>query len=159
MKAIALVLLFTFAACTRCVAGTTGILNGYVLDPHGQPIADVPVTVVSPSDTRTTYTDKHGFFVFLTLPPDVYSVQMQDASGFNAYGNGVRISSDQTTSLNYRFSAYRHCYGSIPVTLASDKRSEQFESLDVRLMQTYPPRTAPPILLPMAPRNRRFMCL
>ena len=43
---------------TRCLAGTTGIMNGYVRDAHGKPSADVRIEVVSPSKTAIRYTNK-----------------------------------------------------------------------------------------------------
>ena len=159
LKVTALVVVFALAACLRAIAGTTGVMNGYVRDEDGQPAANALVTVVSPSETRETYTDKSGFFVFLTLPPDVYSVQVQKDGTSGAYAIGARINSDQTTFLTFRFNLYRRCSAFAPVTLAADRRAEQFESFNVQLMQAYPPKTAPPILLPWVRPARAFSCL
>lgn len=134
-------------------------MNGYVRDESGQPAADVLVTVVSPSQTGKAYTDKRGFFTFLTLPPDVYTVVAEKAGTSNAYAMGVRINSDQTTFLNFRFHSYRGCPAFTRVTLATNAGSEQFGLIDVRRMEQYPPNIAPPVFLPMAPSVRPFMCL
>lgn len=130
-------------------------MNGYVRDERGQPVADVLVTAASPSDTCKAYTDKRGFFVCLTLPPDVYSVYAEKEGTSNGYARAVRINSDQTIFLVFRFSSYRRCPAFAPTRLAA----EPFMSLDVRLMEAYPPNVAPPIPLPMAPAARPFMCL
>lgn len=159
MKVTTLILIFALATCVRCTAGTTGVMNGYVRDDRGQPAADVLVTVASPSQTVKTHTDKRGFFVFLALPPDVYTAEAEKSGTSNAYAIGVRINSDQTTFLNFRFSSFLGCPGWTQVTLATSQGSEQFWSLDVRRMAQYPPNVAPPILLPMTPAVRPRMCL
>lgn len=160
MKVTVLVSLFALAACVRCVAGTTGVMNGYVRDESGHPAADVLVSVISPTQTGKTYTDKRGFFVFVALPPDVYSVEAEKSGTSDAYATDVRINSDQTTFLNFRFSSYRGC-GPVftPVTLAANQESEPFWSLDVRRMEQYPPNAAPLILLPMVRAVQRQRCL
>lgn len=158
VKVAALVMLFTLAACVQSMAGTTGVMNGYVRDHTGQPAADVLVTVVSPSETKQTYTDKRGFFVFLSLSPDVYSVRAEKAGTSNAYAIGARIDSDQTTFLTFRFGLYRNCPSYTRVSVAANQGNEPFESLDVRRLEQYPPNVAPPILLTSVPA-RGFSCL
>lgn len=154
----ALVLLFALAVCVRCLAGTTGVMNGYVRDLRGRPVAGVLVTVISPSQTDKTYTDKRGFFVFLTLPPDVYTVEAEKAGSY-AYAIGARIHSDQTTFLTFLYSAYRGCPTNMRVTLAANQSGEPFSSLDVRRIAQYPPHVAAPIRLPMVQDVRQFKCL
>ncbi|MHB8461688.1 MAG: carboxypeptidase-like regulatory domain-containing protein [Vulcanimicrobiaceae bacterium] len=129
-------------------------MNGYVRNWTGQPVANVRVTAVSPSDTCTTHTDKRGFFVCLTLPPDRYSVSAQKFGTSNAYAT-VRIDSDQTTFLVFRFNPLRNCpgYAQTPLT------AEPFRSLDLRLMNAYPPNVAPPIYFPIAPIRQVYGCL
>jgi len=135
-------------------------MHGYVHDENEQPVADALVTVASPSQTAETHTDKRGFFVFLTLPPDVYTVAAQKDSTSGAYAPGARINSDHTTFLNLRVSSYQRC-GPLfnRVTVAAYQGSDQFWSLDVRHMAQYPPGAAPPILLPMASTAHPFLCL
>lgn len=160
MKVPAIVLIFAFAACVRCVAGTTGVMNGYVRDDDGRPVADALVTVTSPSQSAETHTDKGGFFVFLTLAPDVYTVAAEKIGTSNAYALGARINSDQTAFLNLRVSGYARCGPMLTqVTVSAYQGSDQFWSLNVRRMEQYPRDVAPLILLPTAPPERHFMCL
>ena len=159
MKVSALALLVVLAAPIRCIAGTTGVLNGYVRDASGKPAANALVSVVSPSETEKTYTDKHGFFVFLTLPPDVYSISVEKPGTSNAYALGARIDSDQTTSLNFRFHNFLRCPAFTRVTIAANRGGDDYWSLDVRRMERYPSTIAPLITLPMLPAARRPGCI
>ncbi len=153
MKTSALALLLAFAFCSECFAGTSGGMSGYVRNWHGQPVAHALITAVSPSQTCTTQTDTHGFFVCVTLPPDLYSVRAQKIGTSDAYAI-VRIHSDQTSFLVFRFSPFRGCAGFAQARMAA----EPFTSLDVRLMDAFPPN-AVPIPLPMAPVHPVYRCL
>lgn len=135
-------------------------MNGYVHDENGHPAADVRVVVISASGYATTYTDKRGFYVFLDLPPDVYNVNAVKTGTSNAYAIGVRIHSDQTTFLSFRFSSYLRCPAFTQASLGDDQRSAQFTSLNVRQMQSYPPNVSMPIaMLPIAPAAQGIGCL
>ena len=154
MKVISLLLLLVLSVYTRCLAGTTGMMKGYVRDDHGQPAANVRIKVVSPSKTATRYTDKRGFFVFLDLPPDLYLVSTLKLGTSNALSGGVRINSDQTTFLTVRFNSF-HCPAIFRVV-----GSEQFTSLDVRQMEMSPPNVSSPIIrYPIFPISRGYRCL
>jgi hypothetical protein len=155
MKITALILFLVLAISVECDAGTTGVIHGIVSDPAGQPVTNVRVTAVSPSQTCTTYTDTRGFFVCLSLPPDVYWVWAQKPGTSNAYSPGVRISSDQTTFLDFRFSTYHGC----PAFTSAPLAAAPFVSLDVRRIESYPPNAAPPIPLPLSPFSRPVGCL
>lgn len=160
MKSAAIALIFAFAGCVECSAGTTGVMHGYVRDTGGHPVAGALVTVKSPSQNAETHTDKRGFFVFLTLPPDVYTVTAQKFGTSGAYAPGARIYSDQTTFLDLRINPHRLCGPMLNrVPLAAYQGSDQFWSLDTRLMEHYPPNTAPPILLPLVTPVQAFICL
>ena len=154
-----LVALVALAAPIRCIAGTTGVLNGYVRDASGKPAANALVSVLSPSEREKTYTDQHGFFVFLSLPPDVYSISVEKRGTSNAYALGARIESDQTTSLNFRIRSFRRCPAFARVTLAANRGGDDYWALDVRRMERYPSTIAPLITLPMLPAARRLSCL
>ncbi len=143
MKNSALALLLAFACCAECFAGTSGGMSGYVRNWHGQPVAHALITAVSPSQTCTTQTDTHGFFVCLTLPPGLYLVSAKKPGTSNAFGFNIRINSDQTTFLIFRFRSYRYC----PAYVSSPLAADPFTSLDVKLMGEYPPNVAPPIAL------------
>jgi carboxypeptidase family protein len=157
---LALALIFTLTACVRCVAGTTGIMHGYVRNEFGQPVADALVTVTSPSQTVETYTDSGGFFVFLALPPDVYTVKAEKSGTSGASANLVRIDSDQPTFLNLHVSSWLRC-GPMQnaVTIAAYQGSADIWSLDVRRMEQYPPNVAPLILQPAPPITLFLRCL
>lgn len=155
MKTVVLILFLTLASSVQCPAGTTGVMHGYVRDKTGQQVAEALVTATSPSQTCTTYTDKRGFFVCITLSPDVYSVTVDEPGTSGAYSKGVRISSDQTTFLVFQFSPWVRC----PTTTRAPMTAGPFTSLDVRRMETYPPNLAPPISLPMASPAGYSSCL
>lgn len=159
MKVSALALLVALAACIRRIAGTTGVLNGYVRDADGKPAANALVRVVSPSEREKTYTDQHGFFVFLSLPPDAYSISVEKRGTSNAYALGARVDSDQTTSLNFRFRSFRRCPAFARVTLAANRGGDDYWALDMRRMGGYPPNIAPLLPLPMLPAVRRLSCM
>jgi len=154
MKRAALTLFVAFASYAACLAGTTGVVSGYVRDAMGRPVAKALVIARSPSQTCTTSTDKRGFFVCLTLPPDVYNVHAEKF-GFAAFATAVRIDSDQTTFLHFRLSVFRGC----PRFTQTPLLAEPFTSLDVRWMERYPPNLGPPIALPMASIPSQFRCL
>src|SRR5690242_5653157 len=59
---------------TWALAGTTGTLSGYVVQPDGTALADAKVTATSPSESSTATTDAGGHFVFVSLTPDTYTV-------------------------------------------------------------------------------------
>ena len=148
-------LLLAFASCVECFAGTSGGMSGYVRNAMGKPVANVLVTAVSPSETCTTHTDRHGFFVCLTLPPDLYSVWAKKIGTSNAYAF-VRIHSDQTTFLDFSIDKYlRNC----PEFTQAPLAAAPFTSLDVKLMEAFPPNVAPRRPLPMAIFHRVYGCL
>ena len=154
MKTAALTLFLALLNCATCLAGTTGAMSGYVRDAMGRPVAEALVIARSPSQSCTTFTDKRGFFVCLTLPPDVYTVHAEKF-GFSAFATAVRIDSDQTTFLRFRLSVFRGC----PRFTRNPLLAEPFTSLDVRWMERYPPGFAPPIALPVATTGQPFRCL
>lgn len=154
-----LIMFFALAAFAPSLAGTTGVMNGYVRDQNGRPAADAWVTVNSPNGPEIAQTDKHGFFVFMTLPPGTYIVQARKPGAATAYAIGARINSDQTTFLSFQFSPLRGCAADTPVTLASGRQTKQFKSLDVPLLEAYPPTAAPPVYLPLDLTFPPSMCL
>ena len=78
-----LVLLSTVGGGSLLAQGTTGSVEGSVVDASGAfiPRAQITVTNTQTSLTRTLATDKNGRFQVPLLPPGVYSVSV-DAPGF-----------------------------------------------------------------------------
>ena len=154
MKTAALILSLALVCIGESLAGTTGVLRGFVRDATGRPVAKALVVAISPTATCRRHTDKDGFFVCLSLPPDWYAVTAERA-GLSAYALDVRIDSDRTSSLSFRFNQLLRC----PAFTQPPLADSPFRSLDVRLMDRYPRNLAPLIFLPMAPVARRPGCL
>jgi hypothetical protein len=61
-------LLLSFGALALPAQAGTGGLSGYLLDPSGNPLANVDLWYDGPLRT-----DRHGFFTILRLQPGLYS--------------------------------------------------------------------------------------
>src|SRR5581483_2106800 len=82
----------------------TGRLSGYVTDDVGAPVAGATVTAKAPSATETVTTDPKGYFIFLTLPPDTYTVS-SEAPGYAPNTiDVVSVFADQTEAVALRVS-------------------------------------------------------
>ncbi|HEY6325507.1 MAG TPA: carboxypeptidase regulatory-like domain-containing protein, partial [Candidatus Cybelea sp.] len=86
---------------TWALAGVTGNIAGSVKDTSGAPIAGVEVQVVAPSMTRTATTDAGGHFVFLSLSPDTYTVNLTRSGYQSVSFPGVVVFADQTQNVAY----------------------------------------------------------
>ena len=119
---VALVLILTFfAQGTAVIAGTTGTLTGVLQDASTQaPLANVKVTVASPSQTATATTDASGRFTFLSLAPDTYLVSAEQSGYDTVTLQGVTIQADnnQTVTLSAQKSLQR--IGRVTSRSASD---------------------------------------
>jgi hypothetical protein len=84
---------------------TTGTISGVVSDAQtGAPLANVKVTASSPSGTRTSSTDTHGFYSLQALSVDTYTVSFE-SNGYQALAvPGVTVQQAMTVSLNERLS-------------------------------------------------------
>jgi hypothetical protein len=93
----------TLAAPSRVLAGTTGTISGTAVDADtGAPLANVKVSVSSPSQSATTSSDAKGFYTLQGLVPDTYTISFQ-LEGYEALSNsGVSVFQDETTSQNAR---------------------------------------------------------
>lgn len=80
-------------------AATTGTIDGTVKDAStGAPIANATVTAASPSGTRQTHSDSHGYYTVQALYPDTYTVSFQ-ATGYEAQSvPGVTVQQNLTTT-------------------------------------------------------------
>ncbi|MBV8748149.1 MAG: TonB-dependent receptor, partial [Candidatus Eremiobacteraeota bacterium] len=98
--ALAAVLLTTSTVPARAAGGVTGGLRGTVVDTAtGTPLRDATVAVAAPSGRFDTKTDAHGFFSFLQLPADTYTVSVERTGYAPVVIAGVTVLGDQTQSL------------------------------------------------------------
>lgn len=92
---------FVFSPTLQVHAGTTGGIQGRIVDrATGAPIADVTVSVNSPSQTATQTTDANGGYRFLSLAPDTYDISLS-RSGYDPLAqSGINIFADQTQTID-----------------------------------------------------------
>ena len=96
---LASLLLFTCA--TPIFAGTTGGLHGRVTDVDtNQPIADATVSVTSPSQSESNRTDARGYYSFISLAPDTYTVTVKKDGYDTEQVPGITVISDQNRSVD-----------------------------------------------------------
>ncbi len=82
---------------TLVLAGTTGGLSGTVVSGSDRvPVAAAKVTASSPSAQSSTVTDAAGKFIFISLPPDTYTVSVEKAGFDPVATSGVTVISDAT---------------------------------------------------------------
>jgi hypothetical protein len=106
-------LVLALLACVVCAssglpvaAGTTGTLRGRVVDSStGAPVADAKIAASSPSQSETGVSDSSGFFSFLSLSPDTYTVTASKPNYEVASVSGVTIISDQVRSVSISLQA------------------------------------------------------
>jgi hypothetical protein len=67
--------------------GTAGNVNGTILSNTGAPVSGATVVIASPSGSFTQHTDSKGYFSFLGVPADTYTISVQ-AKGFDALSQG-----------------------------------------------------------------------
>ncbi len=100
-------LIVAFLACAVCAsaaepaaAGTTGTLRGRVVDSNsGAPVADAKISAASPSQSETAVSDSTGFFSFISLSPDTYTVTASKTGYEMGTVPGVTVISDQVRSV------------------------------------------------------------
>ncbi len=100
--AVLLLIAFVLQGTTSVLAGTTGAINGSVVDPQSnQAITGARVTAASPSQSATTTTDATGRFSFISLAPDTYTVLVTATSTRDAASvSGVTVQADQTLTVS-----------------------------------------------------------
>jgi hypothetical protein len=87
---------------TSVLAGTTGAINGTVVDASSsQPVAGAQLTAQSPSQTAATTSDANGRFSFISLAPDTYTVSAAATSTRDAASvSGITVQADQTQTVS-----------------------------------------------------------
>jgi hypothetical protein len=99
---VVVLLLPSFAMPHPVSAGTTGGINGVVLEfGTTTPIAGVAVSVVSPSQRATATTDAKGHFAFVSLAPDEYTVSLQKSGYAPVSYAGVTVLADAQQAVTY----------------------------------------------------------
>ena len=90
-----------YVAPIAAMAGTTGGVTGRVVDSGTQvPLANVAVTITSPSQTATATSDANGSYRFLSLAPDTYTLNF-NKDGYTPVSNpGLSIFADQIQTVN-----------------------------------------------------------
>jgi hypothetical protein len=89
----------TSVAPAFAAGGETGDLNGTVRDNNAKAIVGATVAVASPSGSYKQTTNAQGFFQFLGLPVDTYTISVE-AKGFESLGQpGINVTGGITTSL------------------------------------------------------------
>ena len=97
-------------------AGTTGGLHGQVTDVEsGQPLAGVSVTIVSPSQSATEVTGASGTYIFLSLPPDTYTLTAKKDGYSVTQVPGITIISDQQRAVPVRLQKELKTLGKVAV--------------------------------------------
>src|SRR5579864_6450574 len=91
---------FFALAQTQASAGTTGVISGTTKNEQGAPIAAAKVTISSPSQTATGLTNSAGFFSFLDLSPDTYTVTAAKDNFESAVTPGVTVQADQVSHVD-----------------------------------------------------------
>jgi hypothetical protein len=102
LSAVVFALIAVFVVSPHALrAGTTGGLNGTVVDAKGAPAADARITVTSPSQVAAATTDAHGNFTFVSLAPDTYTISVEK-QGFEAIAtSGISVFADARQTLNF----------------------------------------------------------
>src|ERR1700687_3391328 len=80
--------------------GVSGARKGSVVDlKTGAPISSASVTAVSGSGVYRNLTDAHGFFAFLQVPTDTYTVTASKDGYLSQAVSGVTVLGDQVQNV------------------------------------------------------------
>jgi hypothetical protein len=119
--AVLLLVTFVLQGPLGVLAGTTGAVNGTVVDSQAnKPIAGVVVTAQSPSQLARTTSDGSGRFSFISLAPDTYTISVPATAAYDAAAiSGVTVQADQTLTLSLQQSPKLKVIGSVTSRAAS----------------------------------------
>jgi hypothetical protein len=85
---------------TWALAGVTGNLGGVVRDTAGAPVAGAKVQAVAPSQVAEATTDAQGRFLFLSLAPDTYTLNVSKTGYAATSFPGNVVFADQTEQVS-----------------------------------------------------------
>ncbi len=94
--------------------GTTGKIEGTVVDPQGQPVANAQVIIVGTAAGATT--SDAGYYFINNVPAGLYSLRAQFIGFQPAEVRNVRVNADQTATVNFNLSG-AVALGAITVTV------------------------------------------
>jgi outer membrane receptor protein involved in Fe transport len=122
-------------------AGTTGVISGRSTDDKNVPLANVRVTVVSPSKEASATTSVSGFYSLLNLSPDTYTVTAT-RDGFQTFSTyGVTVQADQTSRVDIVMHAAEKVIGRVTTTatagIVSRSITGDLYSVSAAAMQQY----------------------
>ena len=103
---------------TPVAAGTTGVISGVVKNEQGAPISAVKVTVSSPSQSATGLSSATGFFSFLNLSPETYTVTASKENYQTATLPGITVVADQISHVDLIMQPTIRTLGRITTTAA-----------------------------------------
>jgi hypothetical protein len=101
LGAFAVVAALLAATCgpVRAAGGETGNINGSVVSQSGAPVAGARIAIASPTGSYTQRTDAKGFFQFLGVVVDTYTISVE-AQGFEPVSQaGITVAGGDTYSL------------------------------------------------------------
>ncbi len=98
-SAVVFSLLLASVTPSFAAGGETGNVNGTIHDNTGKAVAGATINLASPSGSFKQETNVQGFFQFLGVPVDSYTISVQ-AKGFQPFGQpGVTVTGGITTPV------------------------------------------------------------
>jgi len=100
---MALIIAFVATSMSAGISGTTGQIAGTVTV-AGAPLANVTVTAQSPTGRYQTKSNAQGYYSFLGVSPDTYTVSFQGAGYEPQTQQGINVFADQVDTVNVQLS-------------------------------------------------------
>ena len=101
-KVLVAAALLAFGATELGAQGTTGKIQGTVIDPTGQPVANAQVFVLGTAFAALT--NDEGFYFFNSVPAGTYDLRAQFIGYQPAEVRGIRVLTEQTLTVNFGLS-------------------------------------------------------
>jgi tetratricopeptide (TPR) repeat protein len=129
-----LLLALVFATIAAAQTTTSG-LEGEVLDPNGQPWADVTVEIKNPSIgyLTTLKTDKNGKFLRMGLRAGIYTITVISEKDQLNYPTNMRISDEQMNSFKINFKDVVRSGGAAAPEEVKKKEEEEAKFRDMKV--------------------------
>jgi tetratricopeptide (TPR) repeat protein len=130
----ALILALVFATIAAAQTTTSG-LEGEVLDPSGQPWADVTVEIKNPSNgyLTTVKTDKNGKFLKMGLRAGIYTITVISEKDQINYPTNMRISDEQPNMFKINFKDIAKSGGGASAEEIKKKEDEEAKFKDMKV--------------------------